>query len=107
MSTPPDKRWRARHDRGAVESETEAQIRRLRYEEWMATRDLVGTIIYGGVLSTDGWGHLRGYRVRGYTKAIDKAIELAMKDIGLGDRRNESFYADLTLQLWTPSGPKA
>lgn len=103
---PPDKRWREREDREKQPSDTDIEVRRLRYEEWIRERDLVATIVLGGAFRTDGYGRPAGFRVLGYSKSLDKAVEIALRD-NLGIRRpNEMFYGELTLNLWSPSGPK-
>lgn len=87
-------------------SDTDIEVRRLRYEEWMRERDLVATIVLGGAFRTDGYGRPAGFRVLGYSKPVDKAIDIALRD-RLGIRQpNEVFYGELTLNLWSPSGPR-
>lgn len=87
----------------------EDQIRRLRYQEWLATRKLEATLMLGGQFSTTGWGKPLGFRVLGYRKSFDKAIELGLKQIAENtpalELKNRVFYADLSLSLWTPAGP--
>lgn len=87
-------------------SEADIEVRLIRYDEWLRERDLVATIILGGNFRTDGYGRPAGFRVLGYSKSLDKAVEIALRE-KLGIRRpNEMFYGELTLVLWSPSGPK-
>jgi len=89
----------------------EDQVRPLLYAEWLRERKLAATLMLGGQVEFTGWGKPAGFRVLGYRKSFDKAIELGLKEIEANTPdltlKNGQFYGQMTLQLWTPSGPRA
>lgn len=88
-------------------SDTDIAIKILRYQEWRRERKTAAYLHLGGQMHFDGWGHPQAFRVLGYGKSIDKAVELGLAKILPKEKAaNKDFYAELTLQLWTPSGPK-
>jgi tRNA(Ile2) C34 agmatinyltransferase TiaS len=91
--------------------DAEAQLRAALYEEWKRERKVAALLHLGGQVQFDGWGKNPKFRVLGYSKSFEKAIEVGLKQIEENTSdlslKNGSFYAELTLQLWTPSGPRA
>lgn len=88
----------------------EDQLRTLRYQEWLEERKLMATLVLGGSFLTNGWGKPAGFRVLGYSKSFDRAIEIGLKQIAEKssdlELKSQAFYARLTLELWQPPGPK-
>lgn len=89
----------------------EVALRMVLHREWMDERKLAATLVLGGQVRFDGWGKNPQFRVLGYSKSFEKAIEVGLKEITDNtpdlSLKNEQFYGQLSLELWTPSGPRA
>ena len=95
----------------SVVEDLEAIARSRLYEEWLAERELGATLVLGGQVRYDGWGKNPRWRVLGYGKSYDAAIEKGLKNIEERTPdftlKNGYFHAELSLQLWTPAGPRS